>query len=105
MKVKKDKTPYGADVTEFETKVGRFHFKGHVFIKEGDISYELSLGNVLQRFNSYSNIDKLKKSLDQEQERLDATKGFVAEIENYLNKDSQKEKTESKNKTKETEIG
>jgi hypothetical protein len=86
MRVKKDKTPYGADVMEFEAKVGRFNFKAHLFSKEGDISYELSLGNILQRFNNFSNIDKLKKSLDQEQERIDATKKFISQIENHLYK-------------------
>jgi hypothetical protein len=84
MQVKSKKTPYGAKVLEFESKIGRFKFKGHLFEKEGDISYELSLGNILQRFNNFSNIEKLKKSLTQEEERIKATKEFVKGIEEHL---------------------
>jgi hypothetical protein len=84
MKSIKKKTPYGANLTEFEAKVGRFKLRAHIFEKTGELSYELNLGNKLQRFANFSNISKCKKSLEQDLERLNATKKFISEVEMAL---------------------
>lgn len=84
MKSVKKKTPYGAKLTEFESKIGRFKLKARLFEKTGDISCELNLGNILQDFTSFSNINKWKKSIEQDMERLNATKTFISEIETHL---------------------
>jgi hypothetical protein len=84
MKSIKKKTPYGAKLTEFESKVGRFKLKAHIFEKSGEVSYELNLGNTLQRFSNFKNIESWKKSLSQDLERITAANKFVEEIESYL---------------------
>jgi len=83
MKTSKKKTPYGAKLTEFESKIGRFKLKAHIFEGTGEVSYELSLGNTLQRFSNFKSIEAWKKSLSQDLERITAANEFIEEIETY----------------------
>ena len=92
MKSVKKKTPYGAKLTEFESKVGRFKLKAHIFEETGEVSYELSLGNTLQRFSNFKNIEAWKKSLSQDLERITAANEFIEKIETYTkNKNNSQE--------------
>lgn len=84
MKSIKKKTPYGAKLTEFESKVGRFKLKAHLFDETGEVSYELNLGNTLQRFSNFKSIEAWKKSLSQDLERITAANEFIERIEHYL---------------------
>jgi len=82
------KTPYGANLTEFESKIGRFKLKAHIFTETGEVSCELSLGNTLQRFSNFKNIEAWKKSLSQDLERITTTNQFIEEIESHLKRKS-----------------
>jgi hypothetical protein len=84
MKSIKKETPYGAKIREFESKVGRFKLKAHIFEETGEISYELNLGNTLQKFSNFKNIEAWKKSLSQDLERITAANEFIEEIESCL---------------------